>query len=207
METSERPLTPPERSWLERGSSTNGPVRQAVIAGLLTFMGGLGLLLVVLPPGQEHGTPSLVASGVAALAAVVVALRVGRRARGDGMAEELRRDLAAGLARVVRYRVREALAIEDTEDGRSLYLLHLEDGSVAFLAGAYLDEAESEGAFPTAVVDVARAPASGLVLQLAGSGAPVPVVARLTELPEALRHLDLEDGARVPVAWEALAPR
>ncbi len=208
MDETTRPLTPEERRILER-MRTARPQGGAGFAAFLAFIVTLGVLLIVSPADWQVGVRSLAPVVVALAAAAVVYARMRRSRTASDWQSRIARDLEYGVARVVTYRVSDALQVEESEDEGSSYYLRLDDGRVAFLSGQYLYDAEGEGTFPNTLVTVVRAPATDVVFDLRCEGRPLGAVPRLpTFTAEDWDHGAVpSDGALVNADFDALRRR
>lgn len=100
------------------------------------------------------------------------------RARRAPFEAALRADLAGGVAGVERHAAVDAIRVTAPEHGERAYFLRLADDRVLFVGywnptahGA--SEAAETGGFPSTEFELARGPASRVVLGAAGCGAPI----------------------------------
>jgi membrane protein implicated in regulation of membrane protease activity len=208
MDETTRPLTPDERRMLER-LRTARPQGGAGFAAFLAFIVTLGVLLIVSPASWQVGPLSLSPVAAALVVAVYVYRRMQRSPREGDRQARIARDLLGGVARVVTYRVSDALQVEEAEDEGSSYYLKLDDGRVAFLSGQYLYDAEEDGTFPSTVVSVVRAPHTDIVFDLRCEGTamgPAPQLPAFTTADWDQGRVP-NDGALVDVDFEALRRR
>ena len=190
IETETRPLTPDERAVLSKGPGL--PVRwtagvgAALAATVIVWL--LALLFADASPGIE-----LRLALVALAAGLAVYVYVQRRERHLLSGLSLRDDAQAGTARVTRYDVRDALAVDEFEDEGLSYYLELADGRVVFLMGQYLYEPVEHREFPARRVEIVRTMVTDTVLKVTALGPHLP--------PSATRgpfRTDEFDGDRVP---------
>jgi hypothetical protein len=167
------------------------------------------VLLILSPASWEVGPLSLSPVAVALLVAAYVYRRMQRSPLEGERQARIARDLAGGVARVVTYRVTDALQVEEAEDEGSSYYLKLDDGRVAFLTGQYLYEVEEDRTFPSTVVSVDRAPHTHLVFDLRCEGSPIGPTPKLPPFTTSDwdRGRVPSDGALVDLDFEALRRR
>lgn len=79
------------------------------------------------------------------------------------------REAAAGHVKSITYTIRDAIAVEESEDeGLSFYLL-LDDGRTLFLSGQYLYEPVEAG-FPWTSFELIQAPVAGYTVRIVPLG-------------------------------------
>jgi len=204
-----RPLTAEERRTLARlareGQGLGHDVLNGLFVALFLFLPSVwGLRLL----GHRDDAWVAAAGGLCAATGLVLAVKMHRamaRALGPGRAASAA-DLAGGRAATQTYDVVDAIRVEEFEDEGSSYFLALADGSVLFLSGQYLYEAEEGGAFPSTRFEVTRAPASGLLLDLRCTGEPLAPSSTRPAFTTADHHAERvpADGDRLAVDFESL---
>jgi hypothetical protein len=164
-----RPFTEAERAEIQ--SIVRGPPPH-------TFRGvGRGLFIAVVvtlvaaivAPDRLLSWPAAVALGGAAGGITFVRARF-RRREPPPWTRAFRVDLDAGIALVQLVRPREAIAVEESEDEGSQFLIGLTDGRGMFLVGQDLYGSEEERRFPCREFEVVFAPHSGHRLSLTCHG-------------------------------------
>jgi hypothetical protein len=100
------------------------------------------------------------------------------RARREPLEAALRADLAGGIAVVERHAAVEAIRVIAPEHGERAYFVRLADGRVLFVgywnpAGDDASGGAEAGGFPSTAFELARGPASRLLLGVAGRGEPL----------------------------------
>jgi hypothetical protein len=201
QERSSRPLTAADRRALEahqRSISGRGEgLFAATVAGALT--GGVELLVLE----RTMGRPGHLGQAAAILLAAGVGAFVYRRVRRPSWrragVDQARADLAGSVAEVVRYRARAAVHIEELEDEGLSYFLELVDGRTLFLCGQYLYEAVEGGSFPCEQIEIARAPATRILLDFRCQGPPIPLLETFPPF-----DLDEWDSSSIPDDEEIL---
>jgi len=210
--TESRPFTAEERRTLARlareGQGLGHDVLNGLFVAMLLFVPSVwGLRLL----GHRDDAWVAVAGGLCAAVGLIVAVKMQRamaRALGPGRAASAA-DLAGGRAVTYVYDVVDAIRVEEFEDEGSSYYLELADGTVLFLSGQYLYEAEAGGAFPSTRFEVTRAPASRLLLDLCCTGEPLAPSSTLPAFTTADHRAERVpgDGDRLAVDFESLRRR
>ena len=195
-----RPLTAEERRVLADLPPPPSAVSLLwdVALGSCVAVGCLGLLtvlviastLALLSPGLRgsdafRATAILSAlGGSIAVSAVVTAVRFPReRSRRADQHRRIRADLEGGVAAIERHRARDAIRAILMEHRERAFFVLLEDGRAMYLgywnppdddnpSGRQDLPPEGEG-FPSTEFELARAPASGVVVGIRGCGQPL----------------------------------
>ena len=130
-------------------------------------------VLLVLLGSSVIPAPAIAPAAVAVGTGVFVAwyVYVQRRHRLAQRRSEaaMAREAGAGHVKSTTYTIRDAVAVEESEDeGLSFYLL-LDDGRTLFLSGQYLYEPVEAG-FPWTSFELVRSPVAGYVVRLVSHG-------------------------------------
>jgi hypothetical protein len=132
------------------------------------------------------------------------------RARREAFEAALQADLTGGVAEVERHRAVDAIRAIAPERGERAYFVRLADGRVLFVG--YWNPADDDvsgtpetGGFPSTAFEVARGPASRVVLGVAGCGEPL-VVSQTFEVGRHVLDSGMlpEVGAWVETPWAAI---
>lgn len=113
--------------------------------------------------------PAAIAVGFGGFLAWYVYVQRRHRRSHRRSAAGMAREAAAGHVKSTTYTIRDAVAVEESEDeGLSFYLL-LDDGRTLFLSGQYLYEPVEAG-FPWTSFELVRAPVAGYVMRMVSHG-------------------------------------
>lgn len=220
--TATRPLTDQERDLLAARAADPRSLASFVAVSWGMAVGSLFAVFLVLAvplvlAGVDFaGWPAkdLAILGVAAVFAFWTAIAVRNhrrhRARRAPLEAALRADLAGGVAEVERHAALEAIRATAPERGERAYFVRLADGRVLFVgywnpgdAGA--PGTAEAGGFPSTVFELARGPASRLVLGVAGCGEPLAPSHAFELGRQALGSGRLPDvGAWVETPWSGI---
>jgi hypothetical protein len=208
-EAFERPFTADERSLLERPLGFQ-PSWLDGLVGSLT-LGVITFLLVLLVLSFRSDGADVAPRGAGFAGGLMMLLFYGRRQlreRRASRAESIARgrDLVSGRARVTRYEIVDAIAIQESEDEGIGFYLELTDGRVLYLGGQYLYELADTRRFPSTAFEISRVAASGGFLALTPLGEYlVPSTEREPFTGEEYDHSRVpEDGAFVEATFEDL---
>lgn len=218
-----RPLTDAERSTLalhaEFSLSYGRFLAPAIGRMLLTLLVAFLLLAVPLALAKVDLTAwpakDLLVLGVAAVVAfwAGVAARDLRRRRREFAPQQalLRADLEAGVAAVERYRATAVVRAIGPASRERCYFVRLDDGRVMFVgywnppAHDTEDDSPEAGDFPATEFEIARAPRSGMVLEVTARGSALKPLRTFTLRRELVEEGRLpESGAAVDTSWEAI---
>jgi len=219
-----RPLTDAERATLalhaEFSLSYGRFLAPAIGRMLLTLLVAFLLLAVPLVLAKVDFTAwpakDLLVLGVAAVIAfwAAIAARDLRRRRREFAPRqaELRADLAAGVAAVESRRATAAVRAIAPANGERCYFVRLDDGRVMFLgywnppAGDTGDRALEAGGFPATEFEIARAPRSGMALDVTARGSALEPLRTFTLRREVVEKGELpESGTIIDTPWESVA--
>jgi hypothetical protein len=188
--TATRPLTAQERDLLAaravdpRSFASFVAVSWGMAVGTL-FVAFLVLAVPLTLAGVDFaGWPAkdLTILGVVAVFAFWTAIAVRNhrrhRARRDPLEAALRADLAGGIAAVKRHVAVEVIRVIAPEHGERAYFVRLADGRVLFVGYWNPGDGDASGAaeaggFPSTAFELARGPASRLLLGVSGCGEPL----------------------------------
>jgi hypothetical protein len=208
-ETFERPFTDEERALLDRvpgfpPSWLDGAVGSLTL-GVITFL--LVMFILSFRPDGADVAPR----GAALAGGLIMLLNYGHRQlreRRVSRAESIARGrhLASGRARVTRYEIVDAIAVQESEDEGIGFYLQLTDGRVLYLGGQYLYELAETRRFPSTAFEISRVAASGGFLALTPLGDYLaPSTEREPFTVEEYEHNRIpEDAAFVEAKFEDL---
>ena len=209
-----RPLTEEERRLIS-GAADEKPrglwhdLKWAAFAAFFTYFPILGALLALgrwIPALRDDNAVGIVTSPLGLLVFAWVFIRARASSKRDRSSlESLRhiheRELREGTAEVTRYRVVDAIQVEEYEDEGSHYFLLLEDGRVLYESGQHLYELEALRRFPSTIVEIHSTSHVGRLLDVKGVGDYLPPSALL---PPFADSVDLPASSIVEVDFEAI---
>jgi len=220
MDSDSRPLTDPERLYLQWHTvrARGGSLKEILLggcfgAGCLSTPVLLGLLIWGLrlssPPWRWWAIWGLGAFGLVWVVIVGTGLvqRRARAARSTDSRKAMEIDLAGGIARIRRHKASALMLAYSAQRTERTYFVRLEDQRVLFLApwtppGCDVKGMEfrpDERGFPSREFEIATGPESQLLLEVRGAGEPLRPEAEF-DMAQGLRRI--RSGDFVQVAWE-----
>ena len=171
-----RPLTPAEvttlRAQLLYYTTRIGGLGCALTVAILAFLTALLLVSASITLTAHGGSIAL----AVALAAGLLALwRAPYPPDSARMRATLPADLSDGTARVTTYYATDAIRVTEGEDEGGTLLLAVGEGRVLYLSDYDLADHLNSGTLPTRRIVIAKAPNSGLILNVGYEGQPFVV--------------------------------
>jgi hypothetical protein len=205
MEISFRPMTNDEFGWHVQAIRPHGwrkAVELAAIAYLATTL-PLAVLFDHVPAIKSLELPTMIPY----LACWIwFCILYAGNYPVDLFRPALLRELADRQIAMTLYHAVAAIKVEEFEDEGSNYFVLLRDGTVVFISGQYLYEAEEAGAFPCTEFVVGRTTVMQSSREFSTGGTPIPISCTLPPFPEeALGTPQVPfDSDIIPIPWKLL---
>ncbi len=167
-----RPYTDKEKVYLRNLASSDSGIWVSLINVVFVFSVVFFICYAIIYMTHLPKTPWIGISAVFGLAcglSLVTYMRLFVR-KGAYYFEKVSQDLSNGKAEIRTYQILDAIKREEYEDEGIHFYLELSNGSVLFLSGQYLYEPDGSHRFPSAEVQITRAPISNIVFDFKCSG-------------------------------------